>query len=49
MNIIIIIIIKYLFQVMPINARCTIVQKSAHRLGARVHVGICIIAKLGFA
>ena len=42
--IIIIIIIKSLFQAMPIKVRCTIAQKSAQIVGARVHV--CIITKL---
>ena len=36
--IIIIIIIKSLFQAMPIKVRCTIAQKSAQIVGARVHV-----------
>ena len=39
-----IIIIKSLFQAMPIKVRCTIAQKSAQIVGARVHV--CIITKL---
>ena len=38
------IIIKSLFQAMPIKVRCTIAQKSAQIVGARVHV--CIITKL---
>ena len=41
---IIIIIIKSLFPAMPIKVRCTIAQKSAQIVGARVHV--CIITKL---
>ena len=36
--VIIIIIIKSLFQAMPIKVRCTIAQKSAQIVGARVHV-----------
>ena len=39
-----IIIIKSLFQAMPIKVRCTIAQESAQIVGARVHV--CIITKL---
>ena len=42
--IIIIIILKSLFQAMPIKVRCTIAQKSAQIVGARIHV--CIITKL---
>ena len=38
------IIIKPLFQAMPIKVRCTISQESAQIVGARVHV--CIITKL---
>ena len=38
------VIIKSLFQAMPIKVRCTIAQKSAQIVGARVH--ICIITKL---
>ena len=37
---IIIIIIKSLFQAMPIKVRCTIAQTTAQILGARVHVRI---------